>query len=128
VPDAIRFVGGLVPGGWSAVRARNHALCLVGRGHLCDTLGVTPPAPDWMLGSLVSVPVPPTPGLPPGEHGLDPLQEALWVRERIEVPIVPWGEGGGHLVRLSAHLHNCERDYVRLARALRALVDETHAR
>jgi len=128
VPDALACVAALVPGGWSAVRARNHALCLVGRGHLCDTLGVAPPAPDSMLGSLVSIPVPPTPGLPLGAHGLDPLQEALWVRERIEVPIVPWGGGGGHLVRISAHLHNCERDYVRLARALRALVDETAAR
>jgi isopenicillin-N epimerase len=121
VPEAIRFVGGLLPGGWSAVRARNHALCLAARDQLCDALGLVPPAPDVMLGTLASLPVPPTPGLPPSPHGLDALQEALWVQHRIEVPIVPWGGRGEHLVRISAHLHNGGEDYERLARALRLI-------
>jgi len=130
VPEALDVVGALVPGGWPEVRARNHALCLSARDALCDALGQRRPAPDAMLGSMAAVPVPPTPHLPPSALGLDPLQEALWVSARIEVPIVPWPMAGaeraatatgGHLVRVSAHLHNAPADYARLVEALLSL-------
>lgn len=130
VPDAIEAVGALVPGGWPEVRARNHALCLTARDALCDALGQARPAPDDLLGSMAAVPVPPTQHLPPSAVGLDPLQEALWASARIEVPVIPWPmvgaecaaePKGGHLVRVSAHLHNTPADYARLVEALLSL-------
>jgi len=56
-------MGSLLPGGWDELRARNHALVLRGRAILCEALGAAPsPAPESMIGSLASVPLPPGPG------------------------------------------------------------------
>jgi len=121
VPDAIRFVGGLVPGGWPEVRARNHALVLEGRRILCEALGQIPAAPEEMIGSLASVCLPDGSGAPPRSAlAVDPLQDALYDRHRIEVPIVPWPSSPGRLVRISAQLYNGTDDYRALAAALLA--------
>ena len=53
-PAALRFLGGLLPGGWPAVRARNRALALAARDLLTDALGIAPPAPDEMIGSIAA--------------------------------------------------------------------------
>ena len=45
VPEAIRFMGELLPGGWAAVRETNHQLALRGRDVLCEALGIDPPVP-----------------------------------------------------------------------------------
>lgn len=118
VPAAIRFLESALPGGLPAVRRRNRALALEARELLCDALQVSPPAPDGMIGSLAAIPL-------PGEHGelpygaLDPLQEALFERHCIEVPVVPF-PAGRRLVRISAQLYNERGEYERLARALLA--------
>ena len=43
IDRAIEFMGGLVPGGWPEVRARNRELALRARDILCSALGVPPP-------------------------------------------------------------------------------------
>jgi isopenicillin-N epimerase len=120
VPDALRVVGGLLPGGWPEVMARNHALALVGRDRLCAALGVPPPAPDDMLGSLAAVPLPDGsyPGDPVGPMALDPLSEALWANERIEVPVFRWPAPSRKLIRISAQLYNTAAQFDRLTQAL----------
>jgi isopenicillin-N epimerase len=115
VPAAIRAVGAMVPGGWDAVRARNRGLALAARTLLCARLGVEPPCPDQMIGSLVSLPLPDGDGAP---HEIDPLQEALWQRHRIEVPVIPWPRPPRRLLRISAMLYNGLDQYRRLADAL----------
>ncbi len=118
--DSIRILGGLLPGGWPAVMARNRALALRGRAILCDALGAAPPCPESMIGTLAAVP------LPDGsrEAGLsawstDPLQDELLCRHRVEVPIVGWPAPPRRWVRISAQLYNTEEDYRRLADAPR---------
>ena len=59
IPEAIRFMGSLLPGGWEELRARNRALVLRGRAILCEALGIAAPAPESMIGSLATVPLPP---------------------------------------------------------------------
>ncbi len=116
VGDAIRVVGGLVPGGWPEVSRRNHDLALKGRDVLCRALGVEPPVPDAMLGSMASIPLPPA---PPGTRSTryhDPLQDALVDRHRIQVPV--WSGGGKRLFRISAQLYNSLEQYESLAGAL----------
>lgn len=116
VPEALRVVGGLVPGGWDEVRRRNRALALRARDVLCAALAIEPPAPDAMIGSLAAVPLPgAVASTAPG--AADPLNAELFREERIEVPVYGW-PGIGRLVRVSAQLYNEEREYERLAQAL----------
>lgn len=119
VPAAIRTVGALVPGGWPEVRARNHALVRAGRRIVAAAIGAALPAPEDMLGSLASVALPPGSAAPPTTPlYCDPLQDALLLRHRIEVPVPPWPAPPRRLLRISAQLYNELADYEALARAL----------
>jgi isopenicillin-N epimerase len=123
VPDALACIGGFVPGGWDEVRVRNRALALEARTILCDALGVPPPCPENMIGSLASVPLPDGPAVPPASaFATDPLQDALRTRFGIEVPVAPWPASPKRLVRISAHLYNARDEFERLAAALRTLL------
>jgi isopenicillin-N epimerase len=105
--DAIARDGG----GWPAVRERNRALVSWARDGLCEALAIERPAPDDMIGSLAAVP------LPDGDAMA--LQNALFTDHHIEVPIPPWPAPPSRLIRVSAHLHNREEDYLALIAALR---------
>jgi isopenicillin-N epimerase len=118
VPDALRFMASLVPGGWPSIVQRNHELALRARDLLCDTLGIGPPAPDSMLGSMAAVPLPDgTQTEAPSLYG-DPLQDKLLYEHNIEVPLVPWPAPPKRILRVSAQLYNVFEDYQRLAEAL----------
>jgi isopenicillin-N epimerase len=135
VPDALRFVGGLLDGGWPAVMARNHELTLRARSVLAGVLGLadTTPAPESMLGSMVALRLPTSGPLAAGGAGsspldTDPVQARLVSVDRIEVPIYPFPvpaaespTGPRRLIRVSSALHNGPDDVDRLAAALEAL-------
>jgi isopenicillin-N epimerase len=119
LPFVLELMQGLLPGGWQAIRARNHALALAARDVLCATLEVTPPAPDGMLGSLVSVPLP---GLGSGARGRpDPLYLALLERG-FETVVQIWPTPGRRVLRVSAQLYNELDEYRRLAQLLPTLL------
>jgi isopenicillin-N epimerase len=122
VPEAIRFMAGLMPGGWAAVRETNHQLALRGRDVLCNALGIDPPCPDEMIGSLASLPLPDGDGRP-GNSPLyaDPLQDLLLEQFGIEVPVIPWPAPPKRLIRISGQVYNRDGDYEKLGHALRAL-------
>jgi isopenicillin-N epimerase len=120
VPEAIAYMGSLLPGGWDALRRHNRELALEGRRGLCEVLSIQAPCPDDMIGSLASVPLPPPVGPTFRPFEVDPLQAALR-QQRIEVPVFPWPEGGRTL-RISAQLYNRPEEYRRLAAALAALL------
>ena len=124
VPEALQFVGSLLPGGWAAVMRRNRALTLAARALLCETLQIELPCPDEMIGSLAAVPISDgTDAKPPKSPlYLDPLQERLCTRHRIEVPIIPWPAPPKRLLRISAQLYNSLPQYERLAMALKPLL------
>jgi isopenicillin-N epimerase len=124
IPTALRFLGGLMPGGIEALRAHNRSLVLEGRRLVCEALGIEAPAPEAMIGSLASIP------LPPGKAGeaplfLDPLQVRLFDAERIELPIMGLGSPPRRLLRISAQAYNARGEYVRLAAVLPRLLRET---
>jgi isopenicillin-N epimerase len=121
LPDAIRFLAGLVPGGWDAIRARNRSLALEARRRLCAALGVAPPCPDDLVGSLVAVPLPDGDVPIPFSGGFDPLQTALYDRFRIEALVTAMPTPPRRWLRVTAHLYNDFADYERLVDALGAL-------
>ena len=121
IPAAARFLASLLPGGLPALQRRNRDLALRGRRLLCEALRVEPPAPEEMIGSLASVPLPDDEGPPaprtwPSWH---PLQRALLEKHRIEVPVMPFPASPARLVRISAQAYNSEEQFARLASALR---------
>ncbi len=125
VVDAIRFGEELMPGGWTALRERNHALALAGRELLCEALRVEPPAPAQMVGSMASVPLPieHRPGQVQGVDLYDdPVHEHL-MKLGMQVMVTPWPQrpqGGPwrRLVRISAAAYNDLEQFARLADAL----------
>jgi isopenicillin-N epimerase len=129
VPTAIELLGGLLPGGWPAIRLRNRDLALRGRDLLCEVLDIAAPTPDAMVGCMASVPlsVEPAAGRVQGVdlYG-DPIHDALLARS-LQVMVTPWPqrpEGGPwrRVIRISAALHNDLPQYERLAAALQEIV------
>ena len=125
VPEALRFGASLLPGGWAALRDRNHDLALAARDLICTSLKVVPPAPDKMIGSMAAVPIggQQTGGRVQGMdlYG-DPVHDAL-IEHGIQVVITPWPqrpEGGPwqRLVRVSCAAYNDLPQMERLAAVL----------
>jgi isopenicillin-N epimerase len=117
VGEAIRLLGGLLPGGWPELRAHNHGLALAARDLLCDALQIPPPAPNAMLGSLASVPLPASTAPEPP----DPLYRRLFERG-FEVLCLPFPRWPERVLRVSAQVYNTLEEYRRLARELPALL------
>lgn len=118
LPDCIRFLGGLLPGGWPELMARNRALALRARDIVCETLGIQHPCPDDLVGSLASVPLPVAqPGSPVATLHHERLMD--WTRARgVESWFYAWPVPSGRLVRVSAQAYNHEAQYRRLAALL----------
>jgi len=118
VPFAIETVRGLHPDGIDGVMRENRALALSARALLAERLGVGLPAPDEMIGSLATLPLPDAAlGATFGPFG-DALKEELATKYRIEVPVFPWPAYPKRLIRVSAQRYNRIEDYARLADAL----------
>jgi isopenicillin-N epimerase len=123
VPEALRFMGALLPGGWPEVMRRNRELALAARNILCKALSIEPPCADELIGSLASLPLPDATDTTPSQSPLylSPLQDKLLYEHNIEVPIIPWPAPPEQLLRISAQLYNSLPQYERLAGALAGL-------
>ncbi len=125
VPISIAFLGSLLPGGWPELMEQNRALALAARTLLCDALGVGPPCPEEMIGTLASVPFARGPyRFETTALEFDPMEKALRDRYGIEVPVLACPTGPGSIVRISAQIYNSYGQYEALARALRELLAE----
>ncbi len=115
IPEAIRYMGGLLPGGWPELMARNRTLALQGRDVLCAALVLESAAPDVMIGSMASIPLPAAaPGSPAARLDSDALCE--WFRARgIRTWLYPHPLP---LLRISAQLYNNLDQYRELAKLL----------
>ncbi len=120
VPEAIRFIGSQMPGGWPEVMAHNRALALAARYILCGALKIAEPCPEEFIGSLAAVPLPDAadeqiPRLPFNESS---LQHLLRTKHKIEVPIIFWPTPPQCVLRVSAQLYNSLPQYRQLVDTL----------
>ena len=112
IPAAIDFLERV---GVEPFRQRSHLLARQARQQITAVTGLDPLSPDetdW-YASMASLP------LPPGDAVR--LQDALWERHQIEVPIFDWH--GQRVVRVSCQMYTSPSDVERLACALRSLLD-----
>ncbi|MFL5291993.1 MAG: aminotransferase class V-fold PLP-dependent enzyme [Myxococcales bacterium] len=114
IAESIRFFESIVPGGFAEMMRRNRALALEARRLLCLALGIREPAPESMIGSLATVPLPDGPA--------EPLQRALWEKRRIEVPLWNFPAYPRRILRVSAQVYNSLDDYRALGEALPSLL------
>lgn len=104
--------------GLEAMQAYNHHLARQALAWLSARWGFEPPAPEAMLGSMVTLPLPAALGSTRQEALR--LQYALLYEHRIEAPILCLG--GRLWVRISAQVYNSLEDVEALARALEAYI------
>jgi isopenicillin-N epimerase len=120
IPAVLEFMNAQLPqGGWQAVMDRNRVLALQARQLLAEALSQPLPCPDEMVGAIATIPLPQSFGPPQlSSIGIDTLQDWLWEKYHIEVPIVPWANPTQKFVRISAQLYNHLDHYRYLAEAL----------
>lgn len=134
IPEALRVLGSLDPGGWPGLMAANRRDALAARDRLLALAGARPLVPDALTAAMVLVPIPdalapaPAPDDPAADPGRlrpeDPLGAALRA-EGIVVPVFTFPATralgpGRRLLRVSWQRHVRPADIERLADALRA--------
>ena len=129
IPFALKFMAGLVEGGWPAIMNANRALTLRARDLLCREIGMTPAAPDSMIGSICTMILPPhKPELherlmkrPSKQH--DALWDNLNRNHGIQVPV--WGLAGKpeRFLRIACQVFNDLGQYEYLSKCLRIELD-----
>ena len=118
VPEAIAFMGSLLPGGWRQLMQQNHQLVLQGRQLLCEALEVQPPCPQEMIGSMAVVPLPTT----LENRDFMSIHDELFDKFGIQVQLIPWQEKPRLFVRISAQIYNTLEQYEYLAKVLKGLL------
>jgi isopenicillin-N epimerase len=121
VPEAIRWMGQLLPGGWRELRERNHQLAIQARRILGERFDVEPPCPEALLGAMATIPLPQRFQSRKASGKIDREQLALYDRFGIEVPFMRFGEPQQRWLRVSAQIYNSPSDYEFLAAALKTL-------
>ncbi len=118
IPEAIRFMGGLLSGGWPEIMATNRALVLRARRMLFESLRVEAPCPESMIGTMATIPLPKFAAGSIGA-GLDADGLHDWFRRRgVELWFYPHPFP---ICRISAQLYNDYGQFERLAVMLREL-------
>lgn len=124
IPECIRYLGSLFEGGWPELFAYNRRRTLAARDVLIQALKLPAPAPDEMIATLAAVPLPPARSAPPaGLLPFDPIQELLWEKAHIELPVWSWPAPPQRMLRVSCQLYNRPEDYLLLARTLTAALE-----
>ncbi len=112
IPEALRFMAGLLPGGWPDVMAANHDLALRMRALLCERFGLAAPCPGTMAGSMAALPLPAAEAGSPAAT-LDSEGLAAWFRDR---GVEGWFyDHPLPVMRLSAQAYNTLEDAGRFA-------------
>lgn len=122
LPSCIQFLQAVVPGGHEGLCKRNHKVAVVARNIICGMLGVPVPCPSGMIGAMATIPIPDSPGAK--VEGMLPLQQVLWKRHRILVPVYSWPEYPKRVVRISVQAYNTLEQYIQFADCLHIALEQ----
>lgn len=123
VKDSIEYMETVIPGGWPAIMNRNHRLCIEATNYICGQLGIERPCPDSMLATMATFPLPISkPGASLNYKSADPLQEMLYSKYGIEIPVWDWSSPPSKLIRIAVQLYNSMDQFRYFAAALNELL------
>ncbi|MBI4030108.1 MAG: aminotransferase class V-fold PLP-dependent enzyme [Proteobacteria bacterium] len=111
VPDTISYMASLHPAGWPGIMKRNHDLAVRTRDFLCAELKMQKPCPEDMFGSMFTLPLGP---LEFPEEKERPGNLYSIFEKKYDHRAYAAQFNGQHMLRVSCHLYNDEKDYERL--------------
>mgnify|MGYP001384357741 CR=1 FL=1 len=127
LPTLIGYMDGISNEGWAGIMARNRALAVEARDLIGQELGLEPPCPVDMIGSLATVCLPNSKRTTLTDyHAIDPLKEILRHNHGIEVSLSAWPSPAGRYLRVSAQLYNSLSHYQQLTKALQLELGRGH--
>ncbi|MFG0265338.1 MAG: aminotransferase class V-fold PLP-dependent enzyme [Rhodopirellula sp. JB055] len=122
LPTAIDFLAGLYPtdgpNRLAGLMRHNHELAVAGRRVILEKLNLPEPAPESMLGSLATIPIPAW-----GNHSPDrvrAIKDTLRSKHHFELPVFRF-DTANVCLRISAQAYNTLEQYERLADAVAEL-------
>jgi isopenicillin-N epimerase len=121
VGAAIEFLEGFLPGGLDALTKRNHQYAVAAQALLVEELGARPLCPPQMLGSMAAVELAEDPDPPTEFVDQHRLNQQLFERFGIEVPVYSFPAVPRVVLRVSAQAYNQPADYQRLVEAVKQL-------
>ncbi len=121
VGAAIDFLEGILPGGLNALTRRNHQFAVAAQSVLAEELGARPLCPPEMLGSMAAVELGDDPHPPAGFVDQHRLNQELFERFGIEVPVYFFPAPPRIVLRVSAQAYNEPGHYQRLVKAVRQI-------
>ena len=116
LPLVIDGMAHLHKDGWSGIMQHNHDLVAKARTMICEGLGIHPPCPESMLGSIATIPLSHSGTY--DVHTIDPLHLMLRDEYGIQVPVMQWDSPKGRFLRISAQLYNTFEEYEYLLECL----------
>jgi isopenicillin-N epimerase len=128
VGAAIEFLEGLLPGGLASLMRRNHEYAVAAQALFTAELAARPLCPAEMLGSMAAVELARDPDPPSGFVDQHRLNQELFDRFRIEVPVYFFPAPPRVVLRVSAQAYNAPGHYHRLVDAVRQLYDKSPTR
>lgn len=121
IADALKWLTSL-SGSLPDLMQQNHQRCIQATRILCQQHNLPAPAPDDMLPCMAAFSLGPA-EKPPYNFGyIHPLQQALWERYAIEVPVFVWGHPPQLILRISSYCYNILEQYEYLSEALNDLL------
>ena len=127
LPTLIGYLADVSSQGWDGIMARNRALAVEARDLIGQELGLEPPCPVDMIGSLATVCLPNAKRTTFTDyHAVDPLKEVLRHSHGIEVSLSVWPSPTGRYLRVSAQLYNSLSQYEQLTKALQLELGRGH--
>jgi isopenicillin-N epimerase len=121
IPFTIEFLNSLLPGGIATLMQKNRSLCLEARNLILNKLQIEKPCPDDMVGAMAAFPIKDADKEPAPPMFIDELQNELFYRFNIEIPVMHWPIFPKRLLRISCQAYNSIEDYRKLCGALEEL-------